>query len=62
MEKIKVEFIKAMYPYKAWDIWFVKQSILDTYPEYVKEYKEPKAKEAKKVENKQQTKKSTKSL
>lgn len=33
--KVKVKFIKAMYPYNAGDEWYVHQMIVDQYPDHV---------------------------
>lgn len=38
--KVQVRFIKAMYPYKQWDIGFVYPMILEKYPDFVEEYSE----------------------
>lgn len=52
MEKIQVKFLKAMYPYNEGDVGYVKQGIVDSYPEYVEPVK---TKEIKKEEPKEET-------
>lgn len=33
--RIEVKFLKAMYPYNEGDVGFVKQQIVDEYPDHV---------------------------